>query len=183
MLQKNQTLFDDVMGLIDGFEQNGIPIPGDVEVPSPPPTPTLQELNVPQQVKDWITDSKAPSQKAHNRQADAARPSLLTGNSARPAVAPELTRITATKKTVRSVETDGVDVPNLVPRYDGHGPSSRSLKEGSQAHTARSESTRPSHTRQPRVPAIQITTPESTSIPYTAWYNELTFGRHDFYER
>ena len=128
MLQRNDGLFNDVMGLIDDFKESGIPIPDDVEVPSPPSTPTLQQLNVPQQVKEWITDSKAPLQKAHGQHANTARPSILASSQARHAAVPELTKLAATGKSVRSVETDGKQVPNLVARHDGPDSPQTSLK-------------------------------------------------------
>lgn len=61
MLGQNQTLFNLVSGLIDEVEQGAVQVPADIDVPSPPPSPALSQLEVPQRVRDWIADSKLPS--------------------------------------------------------------------------------------------------------------------------
>jgi len=60
MLAKNQRLYEEVMGLIDECEADGATIPDDIEVPPAPPTPTLAELKVPQEAKDWMAQSHEP---------------------------------------------------------------------------------------------------------------------------
>lgn len=60
MLDRNQRLSEDVVSLVDECEESDVPIPEDVKVPPLPPTPTLEELNVPEGVKDWIEETRAP---------------------------------------------------------------------------------------------------------------------------
>lgn len=60
MLEGSQALLDEVMGLTDELQDSGIDVPGDATLPSPPSTPALEWLNVPQQVKTWVSESKKP---------------------------------------------------------------------------------------------------------------------------
>ena len=79
MLEKSQELFADVMLLIDGHEQSDVPLPDDTELPTPPPSPLLLQLNVPGGVKTWVAASQKAT-RASLRKAD--------GIGARPATSP-----------------------------------------------------------------------------------------------
>ncbi|KAK5122070.1 hypothetical protein LTR85_004316 [Meristemomyces frigidus] len=118
MLAKNQTLFDEIIKLIDELAQ----VPSDVEVLSMPRTPTLEELNVPRQVRKWTADSKAPiarSRTSNDVETDEGHASVdalkqqIDGISA---------RLMKARKLADSTERGKAKVPDLIALYDGFAP-------------------------------------------------------------
>ncbi|KAK1812749.1 hypothetical protein LTR12_012843 [Friedmanniomyces endolithicus] len=58
LLGKSQKLFEDVMGTIDQMQAEGIPIPQDCVLPSPPPTPRVESPPMP---GAWFADRETPT--------------------------------------------------------------------------------------------------------------------------
>ncbi|KAK4539499.1 hypothetical protein LTR36_010897 [Oleoguttula mirabilis] len=136
MFERNQTLFDDVIGLTAAIEQAGLPMPSDIKIAPPPPTPTLEHLNVPQQVKAWIAEAVAASNKPLVK-------SQAPITETDPSIAALQQRINVVSARLAKARNDGdyaerraskARVPGLVALYDGFAPCRATRQDTPAAH-------------------------------------------------